>query len=50
MSPSSISNVLREAGIKNPEQLQLEMLVEMAIDPNASREHLEDSWVFYEEE
>ena len=45
MASTLIQLVLKDAGIENPLEKQLDILVEVVIDPNASRERLDDPWI-----
>lgn len=39
--------IMREAGIEDPNEEMMRILLEAALDPNASRERLDDPWIEY---
>lgn len=45
MASTLFQLILRDAGIENPLEKQMDILVEVAIDPNVSRERLDDNWL-----
>ena len=47
MSTVLCVTILEEAGIGNPKQQQMDLMVEMAVDPNKSRKRLDDDWIDY---
>lgn len=45
MANTLIQLVLKDAGIEKPLEKQLDILVEMSIDPNISRKRLDEPWI-----
>ena len=48
MARTLMMMIMRDAGIADPEREQIRLFLQMSLDPNKSRERLDDEWIDYE--